>query len=217
AVEERWAERVRTTIWEGGTVVAPAFAIGRTQEMMLVAANADLQPYVDGMGVGVTEMLRQYPTFLRDPEAFRRATSGARFVTGRDGQRERIADDNELIVTTSGMLAGGPVHSYLPVIRGNPTNAVTLTGYQVEGTPGRELQDRGRMEINRRVRPVSATVESYDFSAHADRDGLESFLDDYADARVVIVHGDRCESFAADLKKTGFDASAPELGDRIDV
>ena len=115
------------------------------------------------------------------------------------------------------MLAGGPVRSYLPKIRSNPTNAVTLTGYQVEGTPGRELQDHGRMELNGRVRPVSATVESYDFSAHADRDGLESFLSDYPDARLAIVHGDRCESFAADLKNAGFDASAPELGDRIEA
>jgi len=217
AVEERWTERVRTTMWEGGTVVAPAFAIGRTQEMLLVAAAADVHPYVDGMGMDVTRMLRQYPAFLRDPEAFRQATGAARFVTGGDGQRERIAGDNELIVTTSGMLAGGPVRSYLPKVRRNPTNAVTLTGYQVEGTPGRELQDRGRMEMNGRVRPVSATVESYDFSAHADRDGLEAFLGDYADARLAIVHGDRCESFAADLKNAGFDAIAPDLGDRIEA
>lgn len=217
AVEKRWVEHVQTTMWEGGTVVAPAFAIGRTQEMMLIADAAGLHPYADGMGVDVTQMLRHYPAFLRDPEAFRQATGAARFVTGRDGQRERIAGDNELIITTSGMLAGGPVHSYLPAIRGNPTNTVTLTGYQVEGTPGRELQDRGRMEINGRVRPVSATVESYDFSAHADRDGLESFLSDYAGAQVVIVHGDRCEQFATDRRKAGFDASAPELGDRIDV
>ncbi|WP_123622664.1 MBL fold metallo-hydrolase [Halorubrum sp. CSM-61] len=215
AVEDRWAERVKTAIWEGGTVVAPAFAIGRTQELMLVADANDLTPYVDGMGVEVTRLVRRHPEFLRDPEALRRAAGAARFVTGRDGQRERIADDNELIVTTSGMLAGGPVHSYLPEIRGNPTNTVTLTGYQVEGTPGRELQDHGRLAINGRVRPVSARVESFDFSAHADRGGLESFLDSYRGSRVLVNHGDRCAAFAADLREDGFEASAPELGERI--
>ena len=214
-VENRWAERVRTTTWEGGTVVAPAFAIGRTQELMCVAAANDLTPYVDGMGIEVTRMLGRHPGFLRDPEAFRRAKGAARFVTGRDGQRERIAADNELIITTSGMLAGGPVHSYLPLIRGSPTNAVTLTGYQVEGTPGRELQDHGRLAIDGRVRPVSARVESFDFSAHADREGLESFLDAYRDARVLVVHGDRCEAFAEDLRADGFEASAPSLGERV--
>ncbi|MBP1921403.1 putative mRNA 3-end processing factor [Halorubrum alkaliphilum] len=217
AVERRWAERVKTTIWEGGTVVAPAFAIGRTQELMCVADANDLTPYVDGMGIEVTRMLRHHPEFLRDPGAFRRAKGAARFVTGRDGQRERIAADNALIVTTSGMLAGGPVHSYLPEIRGSPTNAITLTGYQVEGTPGRELQEHGRLAINGTVRPVSARVESFDFSAHADREGLESFLDSYRDARVLVNHGDRCAAFAADLRADGYTASAPELGERIEA
>lgn len=217
AVEERWAERVRTTIWEGGTVIAPAFAIGRTQELLLVAHANDFTPYVDGMGKEVTRLLRRHPAFLRDAEALRRATGAARFVTGRDGQRERIAAENALVITTSGMLAGGPVRSYLPEIRTNPTNAVTLTGYQVEGTPGRELQERGRMEMNGRVRPVSARVSSHDFSAHADRGGLESFLDDYRDARVLVTHGDRCVAFAEDLREEGFDASAPALGVRVEV
>ncbi|EMA58318.1 MBL fold metallo-hydrolase [Halorubrum lipolyticum] len=217
AVEDRWAESVRTTVWEGGTVVAPAFAIGRTQELMLVADANDLTPYVDGMGVEVTRLVRRHPEFLRDPKALRRAKGAARFVTGRDGQRERIAGDNELIVTTSGMLAGGPVHSYLPEIRGNPTNKVTLTGYQVEGTPGRELQEHGRLAIHGTVRPVSARVESYDFSAHADRGGLEAFLESYRGARVLVNHGDRCEAFAEDLRADGFAASAPELGERIEV
>jgi putative mRNA 3-end processing factor len=167
--------------------------------------------------IKVVEAEDNVGTFLRDAEARGRAAGAARFVTGRDGQRERIADDNALIITTSGMLAGGPVHSYLPAIRGSPTNMVTLTGYQVEGTPGRELQERGRLEINGTVRPVSASVESFDFSAHADRGGLGSLLESYRGARVLVNHGDRCEAFAADLREDGFEASAPELGERIEL
>jgi len=71
--------------------------------------------------------------------------------------------------------------------------------------------------MNGQVRPVSARVESFDFSAHADRGGLESFLASYRDARVLINHGDRCEAFAADLRADGVDASAPALGERIEV
>jgi putative mRNA 3-end processing factor len=63
--------------------------------------------------------------------------------------------------------------------------------------------------------PVSAQVEQYDFSAHADRDGLFAFLDSYRDATVFVNHGDRCESFATDLAGEGFDASAPAIGDEI--
>jgi len=216
-VERRFAESVETTLWEGGTVVVPAFAIGRTQELLLVCAAHDIPCYVDGMGKSVTEMLRRYPDFVRDPEALRRAKSHARFVTGRDGQRERIAGGNAAIVTTSGMLSGGPAMTYIPAIRANPVNKVAMTGYQVEGTPGRDLLESGRAEIDGRVMPVSARVEQYDFSAHADRDGLKSFLESYRGARVLVNHGDRCEAFAADLRADGFEASAPAIGERIEV
>ena len=214
-VEERFVESVRTTLWEGGSVVVPAFAIGRTQEMLLICEAYDIPCYVDGMGKQVTEMLRQYPGFVRDPEALRRAISHARFVTGRDGQRERIVDSGTVVVTTSGMLSGGPAMTYIPAIRSNPVNKVTLTGYQVEGTPGRELLDTGSAEIDGRVMPVSARVESYDFSAHADREGLLGFLGAYRDATVLVNHGDRCPAFATELDADGFDAAAPSLGETV--
>jgi putative mRNA 3-end processing factor len=217
AIEERFAESVKTTLWQGGTVVVPAFAIGRTQEMLMVCAAYDIPCYVDGMGKRVTEMLRRHPEFIRDADALGRAKSHARFVTGRDGQRERIAEENAAIVTTSGMLSGGPAMTYIPAIRSNPTNKVTLTGYQVEGTPGRELLDTGSAEIDGRVMPVAAQTQSYDFSAHADRDGLRSFLDAYRDTAVLVNHGDRCGEFAAELRADGYDASAPEHGETLSV
>ena len=213
AVEERFAETTRTTLWEGGTVVVPAFAIGRTQELLMVCAAHDIDCYVDGMGVEVLAMLRQYPDFLRDADALDRAARHAREVTGRDGQRKRIADQNTVIVTTSGMLSGGPAMTYIPEIRTDPTNRISLTGYQVEGTPGRELLETGRCELNGGVRPVAARTELFDFSAHADDAGLRSFLASYDDATVLVNHGDDCEGFATELREDGVDASAPEIGD----
>ncbi|QLG63988.1 MBL fold metallo-hydrolase [Halorarum salinum] len=213
--ERRFAESVRTTLWEGGTVVVPAFAIGRTQEMLLVCDEYDIPCYVDGMGQEVTGMLRRHPEFVRDPEALRRAKSHARFVTGRDGQRKRITDQRAAIVTTSGMLSGGPAMTYIPEIRANPVNKITMTGYQVEGTPGRELLETGSAEIDGRVLPVSAQVEGYDFSAHADRRGLREFLEPYRDATVLVNHGDRCPAFAGELRADGYEASAPELGAEV--
>jgi putative mRNA 3-end processing factor len=214
-VERRFAESVKTTLWEGGTVVVPAFAIGRTQEILLVCAAHDIPCYVDGMGQGVTRMLRRHPEFVRDADALQRAAGHARFVSN-PGQRTRIADQNVAIVTTSGMLSGGPAMTYIPQIRGNPVNKITLTGYQVEGTPGRDLLETGRAEIDGRVMPVSARVESYDFSAHADHDGLRAFLRSYDDARVLVGHGDRCAAFAAELQADGVDAAAPELGEVVE-
>jgi putative mRNA 3-end processing factor len=217
SIENQFVESIETTLWEGGTAVVPAFAIGRTQEMLLVCEAHDVDCYVDGMGKEVTQMLRRHPAFVRDDEALRRAKSNARFVTGRDGQRKRIAAQNTVIVTTSGMLSGGPAMTYIPEIRSNPTNKIALTGYQVEGTPGRELLESGRAEIDGRVMPVSAQVEWYDFSAHADRDGLLGLLSEYDDSRILVNHGDRCEAFAGELTNTGYEASAPELGDEVTV
>ncbi len=218
-IERDFVESLEATLWEGGTVVVPAFAIGRTQEVLCICARHGIDCYVDGMGQRVAELFRRprNRAFLRDPEALRRATGNARFVDGRDGQRRRIAAQSTVIVTTSGMLHGGPAMTYVPEIRTHPANKIAFTGYQVEGTPGRELLDTGSAEIDGHVLPVSAQVEHYDFSAHADRDGLLSFLDAYRDATVLVDHGDRCAAFADELAADGFDASAPELGATVSV
>lgn len=217
AVEQQFVETTRTTLWEGGTVVVPAFAIGRTQELLMVCAAHDIDCYVDGMGVEVLSMLRQYPDFLRDPDGLDRAARHAREVSGRDGQRKRIAAQNTVIVTTSGMLSGGPAMSYIPEIRTDPTNRISLTGYQVEGTAGRQLLETGRCELNGRVLPVAAQTALFDFSAHADDAGLRSLLAAYEDATLLINHGDDCESFAALLGDDGFTARVPSVGETISV
>jgi putative mRNA 3-end processing factor len=216
-VERQFVESVQTTLWEGGTVVVPAFAIGCTQEMLLVCAEHDIPCYVDGMGVEITEMLRQYPDFVRDGDALKRAAGHARVVDGRDGQRKRITDQSAAIVTTSGMLSGGPAMTYIPEIRGNPVNKITMTGYQVEGTPGRSLLETGSAEIDGRVMPIAAQAEQYDFSAHADRDGILSFLDSYRDTPILVNHGDRCAAFAEELEGMGYTADAPALGETVTI
>ncbi|GAB7019614.1 MBL fold metallo-hydrolase [Halostagnicola bangensis] len=214
-IEDSFVESVEGTIWEGGTVVVPAFAIGRTQELLCLCEQHDLECYVDGMGKRVTELFlrERNREFLRDPDLLRRAKGNARFVTGRDGQRKRIAEKNTVIVTTSGMLHGGPAMTYVPEVRSHPVNKIAMTGYQVEGTPGRDLLETGSAELDGRMMPVSAQVEAYDFSAHADRDGVLEFLESYRETEVLVVHGDRCEAFASELADSGFDASAPVVGD----
>lgn len=216
-LEAEFAESVKTTLWEGGTVIVPAFAIGRTQEMMLICDHHDIDCYVDGMGKRVTRLFRRHDDFVRDARALQEASSHARFVDGRDGQRERIADQNTVIITTAGMLKGGPAMTYIPRIRENPVNKIALTGYQVDGTPGRELLETGRAEIDGQVMPISAQVEAYDFSAHADREGLMEFLSAYQEATILVGHGDRCEAFADELVGEGFDASAPTHNELISI
>ena len=107
--------------------------------------------------------------------------------------------------------------TYIPEIRDRPVNKIAMTGYQVEGTPGRELLETGSAEIDGRVMPVAAQVEQYDFSAHADRDGLFNLLESYRDTPVIVNHGDRCAAFADELTADGFDASAPEIGEQVSI
>ncbi|MWV38652.1 MBL fold metallo-hydrolase [Natrialba sp. INN-245] len=218
-IERAFVDLLERTIWEGGTVVVPAFAIGRTQEVLCICERYDLECYVDGMGTRVAELLLREPNreFLRDSDLLRRAKGNARFVDGRDGQRERVAEQNTVIVTTSGMLHGGPAMTYVPAVRDHPANTIAMTGYQVEGTPGRDLLETGSAEIDGRMMRVSARVEQFDFSAHADSEGLRSFLESYRESTVLINHGDRCETFADELRSGGYDASAPELGERLEV
>ncbi|NIB98316.1 MBL fold metallo-hydrolase [Halobacterium sp. R2-5] len=219
SIEDAFASSVAETVRGGGTAVVPAFAIGRTQELFMVCAAHDIPCYVDGMGVAVTERFKQTSEFLRDPEAFRAACGHARFLDAstRNGQRKRIAEKPTAIVTTAGMLSGGPAMTYVPEIAGNPQHELALTGYQVEGTPGRDLLDTGSAEIDGRHLRVAARVHSYDFSAHADREGLREFLDDYRGAEVLVNHGDRCEWFADELRADGYDASAPERNATVSV
>ncbi len=217
ALEERFVESIRTTIWQGGTVIVPVFAIGRAQEILLVCAANDIDCYLDGMATEITRTLRQHPDYVRDGDALKRAVSNARFVTGRDGQRKRLTEKNTVILTTAGMLGGGPVVSYIPQIRRDPTNKIALTGYQVEGTPGWELVETGSAPFDGRIMPVSAQVEQYDFSAHADRDGLRTFLSAYRDTPVLVVHGDECDQFADRLEADGYDACAPAVGDSVSI
>ncbi|PSQ30392.1 MBL fold metallo-hydrolase [Halobacteriales archaeon SW_6_65_46] len=215
SVEQRFAQTLRETTVRGGTVVVPAFAIGRTQEVLLACNAHGIDSYVDGMGVEVVEMLTRHPAYVRDADALRGARTNARTVTGRDGQRRRLADEQTVIVTTSGMLNGGPAMTYVPAIADSPLNLVAFSGYQVAGTPGRELLERGSARIDGRQLRVSARREFFDFSAHADRDGIRSFLSSYADATVLINHGDQCGEFAAELRADGYDARAPDLGETI--
>ena len=169
------------------------------------------------MGVEVTRLLRRHSEFLRAADAMARAASNARFVDGRDGQRRCIADQSTVIITTAGMLGGGQAVTYFPEIHADSTNARLFSGYQVEGTPSRRILETGSIEVGDRHLQVSATVEAFDFSAHADRAGLLEFLEAYRDTPLVVNHGDACAWFAADLEPRGHDARPPAVGDTLEV
>ena len=218
-LEREFVDSVRETLYEGGDVVVPVFAIGRTQEILMILEDHDVPCYVDGMGTDVMRTLRHHPDYIRDPEALKRAANHAREVD--PSRRKDVLDQGRAIVTTSGMLSGGPAMTYIKDIYDHPGNKICLTGYQVEGTPGRTALDEGRAEIDGTVLPLSAQVEMHDFSAHADGPGLRSYLRDAVDAgadRVLAVHGDEHNTTALAewaREELGVEAEAPEVGEEV--
>lgn len=220
-LERAFVDSVRETLYEGGDVIVPVFAIGRTQEILMVLEAHDVPCYVDGMGTDVTHIAREYPEYLRDPRGLKRAWNHAETVDPRD--RDAALGDGRAIVTTAGMLSGGPALHYLPKIHDDPTNKICLTGYQVEDTPGRRALDEGRIEVDGRVLPLSCQVELHDFSAHADDAGLKAYVEAAVAngvERVIAVHGDEpsCVALADWARESlGVAAEAPSVGDTLEV
>jgi len=214
---ERKLKQVVNRVHEqDGTIVIPAFAVGRSQELMLVLEEAmrtgdvpTMPVYLDGMIREATAIHTAYPEYLRgrlrdrilyeddNPFMAEQFTQ----VDGGDEMRRDVADDEpSIILTTSGMIEGGPIMSWLRLLGGDPENALVFVGYQAEGTLGRQIQ-RGQDEITmtdtRDGRPEQVSlqmgVETVDgFSGHADRQGLENFVETMhpRPEKVLCVHGD---------------------------
>ncbi|RLM53813.1 beta-CASP ribonuclease aCPSF1 [Halobellus sp. Atlit-31R] len=217
--ERRLLEVVRETHDRGGKVVIPAFAVGRSQELMLVLEEAmrtgklpTMPIYLDGMIREATAIHTAYPEFLRDglrdrilhedenpflAEQFQQ-------VDGGQEMREEIAGGDPCIVlSTSGMVTGGPIMSWLELLGSEPENQLVFVGYQAQGTLGRRIQS-GRREIpfsDRGGRSEQLTlrldVESVSgFSGHADRNGLENFVGTMnpRPEEIICVHGDEAST-----------------------
>lgn len=209
AEEERFLAAVRSAVERGSTAVVPAFATGRTQEVFMILAGAGYEPFVDGMGQAVVDILRNHPRYLRDPKAFGEAVEAARMVRGsRD--RQRATSGGEVVVTTSGMLEGGPVLGYIEEVRDDPEAAICLTGYQVEGTAGRRLLERGVFAGDGAERPVRADVDRFHFSSHADHDDIVGFVEACDPEAVVLCHSEDRQAVARDLD--GVEVVTPETG-----
>ena len=199
----------------GGMVIIPAFAVGRTQEMLLLLKDSRYEYWLDGMGRSVNKIYLKYPGYLRSAKRLRQAVNRSREV--RTAHSRTQAANSDVIVTTSGMLDGGPVVSYVDRIRDDPKSAILLTGYQVEGSNGRKLLETGSMEFQGVSERVRCEVLKYDFSAHAGHDDLVTFARGCAPEKIVLMHGDHRELLAEDLRMEGFEVILPKNGQKFDL
>jgi putative mRNA 3-end processing factor len=195
--EYEFLEKIRKVNSRGGIAIVPSFAVGRTQDVLLTLARGKFEVWLDGMGKTVNRIYLDYPEYLRSAKKLRHAIGKVRVRTERTS-REALQGD--VIVTTSGMLDGGPVLRYIEAIRNDPRSAILLTGFQVEGTNGRRLVDEGAIEIKGATVRPKCEWQKFDFSAHAGHDDLVRFIEACDPKRVVLMHGDNRELLAEALE-----------------
>lgn len=216
-LERKFIESIRHTLDIGGNVIIPSFAIGRTQEVLLILKEHGIRSYVDGMGVEVTDILLKDPEYLRDPGRLKAAFGYS--TTVKPGMRRSVLDEPSVVVTTAGMLNGGPVLSYLKKAAHNPKNKLILTGYQVENTNGRNALENGYVDIDGEIIPLRCGIEQYSFSAHSGDSELKAIVKHMVDRgtqHVICVHGDHTTDFAVWVKSEfGVNAYAPKIGDEL--
>ena len=213
--ERAFLGKVDEVLDRGGKVIIPAFAVGRTQEILLLLKDHRREFWLDGMGRKVSKMYQSMPEFLRSGKSFRQAANRTKMVRSSHG-RVRAAK-SDIIVTTSGMLDGGPVIDYLDQLKNDPKSAILLTGFQVEGSNGRMLLDQGVIDVKGATVRVNCDVQKFDFSAHAGHDQLLEFARGCSPERIILCHGDQRELLADDLRQEGFEVLLPRNGEEFDL
>jgi putative mRNA 3-end processing factor len=210
--EKRFIERVREVVDRGGKAIIPVFAVGRTQEVLMLLARTGFETWLDGMGQKVDRIMLDEPGFLKEPALLRKAEGRARFVRGE--YLRNAAMRGEVIVTTGGMLDGGPILTYLRKLKDDRQSCVFLTGYQVEGTNGRLLMEKGLIDLGSGPERIEPKVEFYDFSAHCGHTELVDFVKGCGPEKVVLFHGDEREKLAADLE-ADFEVLMPKNMEKV--
>ncbi|PSQ35772.1 beta-CASP ribonuclease aCPSF1 [Halobacteriales archaeon SW_10_66_29] len=212
--ERKLKHTLRNTLERGGKVLVPAFAVGRSQEIMLVLEEAmregeipEVPVHLDGMIWEATAIHTTYPEYLRDDLRERIfhddenpfLSEQFNHIDGGEEERQEVADGGPcIILSTSGMMEGGPILSWLELIADANDSTLVFVGYQAQGTLGRRIQN-GRRDLPLGNGPRSSSVtlemnvETVDgFSGHADRQGLENFVRTMnpRPEKVLCVHGD---------------------------
>ena len=212
---ERFIERVVEVTDRGGTALVPAFANGRTQDVVILLHKhlPELNVHVDGMGKRVAKLQMEHPETLRDPTALESAWRWCRRVSSKSDRKKAL--DADVIVSTSGMLDGGPSIWYLNRLRHNPKNAILLTGYQARNTGGRRLLEERRIPIFGKISSIDLEVDQYSFSTHAGHQEIVDFATQCQAEDVVIYHSDPTMArppLADALEANGHQVHTPENG-----
>jgi len=228
AMEEELSSTVNEVIRRKGKIIVPAFAVGRTQLLVYLVHKLFDQNripvfpiYVDSpLAVNATEIYRVHPecfdretyrVFINnheDPFGFYRLT----YIRDAEKSKElNLLKEACMIISASGMAEGGRILHHLKNNIENPNNLILFAGYAAKETLARKIMD-GAEEVNilGSSYKVKAQIKKMDyFSAHADQNGLLSYLDFSSKEKlknIFIVHGEQEEAapLMEKIKSRGF-------------
>jgi KH/beta-lactamase-domain protein len=216
-------DSIKRTVEGGGKVLIPLFAVGRSQEVMMVMENymvsspqykLGVPVFLDGMILEASAIHTAYPEYLKAGLRHRILSNNSPFESEifevAKGERSEIVDKGpSVILASGGMMNGGASLEYFKLLAEDPKNMIIFVGFNSAGSFGRRLQnglaetalpgEDGRMmpiKVNMQVK----TVEG--FSGHSDRKQLLSFMDHLRPGarKVYTMHGE--ESKCEDLART---------------
>ncbi|MBQ6531551.1 MAG: MBL fold metallo-hydrolase [Solobacterium sp.] len=232
------ADIMNRTFARGGNVVIPAFAVGRTQEILYfirealeknLVENKDFTVYVDSPLAEEATAIFDDNTFgYYDEEAMQIIRNGGHplvfpnlrmVIDVEESKLINTVTTPSVIISASGMCTSGRIKHHLKHNLWRPECTVAFAGYQAEDTLGRRLID-GEKDVRifqEDIHVAAEIVQLQDVSAHADRNGLVHWLTDNPDKpkAVFVVHGDDAvaDGYAKLLQSEyGYEASAPYTG-----
>jgi putative mRNA 3-end processing factor len=219
--EKDFIETIRETLENEGSVLIPAFAVGRAQELLLLLTSHQeitCPIYLDGMARKITDLYINNAQFIRDGKAIQNAQKRVQYITNKS-QRKRLLRENCIILTTSGMVSGGPVMSYLKMMHENPDHAILLTGYQGEGTNGRLLLQQKHVLVDGEKLDWQGQIAQFDFSAHAGQQELIDAVKRIRPKDLIINHGDPIAVQALTKKVKHFvkRVHLPDVGQKVTI
>ncbi|MBS7658818.1 MAG: MBL fold metallo-hydrolase [Candidatus Bathyarchaeia archaeon] len=221
-LEEEFVKKTREIIHDGGTVLVPAFGVGRSQEilMILTAYKFEYPIFIDGMAIEVTKIFMDYHESLRNPKLFEESVKKVEWIKSWKARRKAVKTPS-IIISPAGMLKGGAAAFYSEVLAKSDKNAIFLVSYQVPGSPGRLLLEKRKLPIKGKLRRVEAQVEKFDFSSHVGKKELQEILSKLdSKTKVFVIHGaeGNCTKLALwASKELGLNAIAPNPGEVYEV
>lgn len=238
------ARILQETLDRGGNLVIPAFAVGRTQEILyfmrkikeehLITGHDNFDVYVDSpLAVEATHVFTKNIMECFDEEAMELVEKGINpisfpglklSITSEDSKNINFDMTPKVIISAAGMCDAGRIRHHLKHNLWRPECTVLFAGYQAIGTLGRSLIDGAQVvKLFGETIDVEAHIEKLEgISGHADKEGLITWLQAFKKKpdHVFLVHGDDavCTSFANHLRaEYGYETDAPFSGSVYDL